>query len=523
MIKRASRERRKPVGKMTRGERVIAFIHEYCKVPEGRLVGQPLRLAPFQKKFILDIYDNPYKTHTAILSMARKNAKSATIACLLLVHICGPEARQNTQIVSGAMSREQAALVFNLAAKMIRLDERLTKVTRIVPSVKLIAGLAMGVEYKAISAEATTAFGLSPVLAILDEVGQIIGPSSPFIEAVTTAQGAHENPLLIAISTSAASDADMLSLWIDDAKRSGDPCIVVHEYKADDNCDLMDEEQWKKANPALGLFRSEDDLRKQLQKASRLPALESGARNLLLNQRVSLQSLWLAPTPWKECAGAPDMSAFADSQNTVALGLDLSARVDLTAAVVATTDDAGWTHIVPFVFTPAMGLKEREQRDRAPYTTWVKQGFLITCPGSSVDYEWVAEYLRLKFDEMGIRVDKLCFDRWRIEQFKIAADAKGFAQEAEWKEIGQGYKDFSPRMTAFEHLLLSSRLRHGGHPLLNMAAANAISVKDPAGNTKLDKAKSTQRIDPLVAAVMAVFEVTENAASDGFDAAAMIG
>ena len=497
----------------TRGERMCAFIEEYCCVPEGRLVGQRIRLAPFQIRFILDVYDNQHVTSTAILSMARKNAKTATIACLVLGHLCGPEAKLNSQIVSGAMSRDQAALVFALCAKIIRLDERLNAVCKIVPSTKHLYGLAMNVEYRAISAEASTAYGLSPVLAILDEVGQVRGPTSPFVEAITSAQGAHESPLLIAISTSAASDADMLSLWIDDALRSQDPHIVVHEYKADKNCDLLDVEQWKKANPALGLFRSESDLAAQLNKAARLPALESSARNLLLNQRVSQQSLWLAPTPWAECSRPIDISVF--QENAVALGLDLSMRLDLTAAVFAVTDDDGDTHLLPLVFTPEHGLRERADRDRVPYELWVQQGKLIAVPGASVDYNWVAEYLKLYVLENGLRLDILCFDRWRISQFKMACETVQFAGDVEWIEIGQGYKDMSPRITAFEHALLSGKIRHGGHPLLNMAAANAIVVKDPAGNQKLDKAKSTQRIDPLVASVMALFEVTEG--SDGAD------
>lgn len=522
-VHRASRERFKDIDQMTRGERVIAFIQEFCRVPEGQKVGQRIVLDPFQKNFILDIYDNPYITHTAILCMARKNSKTTTIACILIAHLCGPESITNSVIASGAMSRDQASIVFTLASKMIMMDERLKLACRIVGSSKTIFGVVRNVEYKALSAEATTAHGKSLILVILDEVGQIQGPTSPFIEALTSSQGAYENPLLIAISTSAASDADMLSIWIDDALRSGDPQIVVHEYKADKDCDLMDEEQWLKANPGLDTIRSREDLRKQLVKAKRIPSLESSARNLLLNQRISLQSIWLAPTPWKECAQPIDLDAFQSGEHPVAIGLDLSARLDLTAAVLSVQDAHKQVHILPFVFTPAQGLKEREDRDRAPYTMWVRQGMLIAVPGRSVDYEWVAEYLKLKCDELGITISYLAFDRWRIEQFKLAADKCGFAAEAEWKEIGQGYKDFSPRVSCFENLMLAQRIRHAAHPLLNMAAANAIVVKDPAENKKLDKSKSTQRIDPLVAALMSVFEITEGLEDQAFDPMSMIG
>lgn len=172
----------------TRGERVIAFIERYCLVPEGKHVGKPLVLEKFQKRFILEIYDNPAGTARAYLSIARKNGKSALIAAIVLAHIVGPEARQNSQVISGARSRDQAALVFKLAEKMVRMSPELSKITRIVPSAKQIIGLPMNVDYRAISAEAGTAHGLSPVVAILDEVGQVKGPADAFVEAIETAQ-----------------------------------------------------------------------------------------------------------------------------------------------------------------------------------------------------------------------------------------------------------------------------------------------------------------------------------------------
>jgi phage terminase large subunit-like protein len=493
---------------MNDADRVILFIETHCRVPEGTLVGKPMKLAEFQKKFIREIYGNPHKTRRAILSLGRKNGKTALIAAILLAHIVGPMKLQNSQIVSGAMSRDQAALIYNLASKMLAMNPAFVGLYRCVPSSKRIVGLLRNVDYRALSAESTTAHGLSPVLAILDEVGQIRGSTSPFVEAITTAQGAHENPLLVAISTQAPSDADMLSLWIDDAIRSGDPHTVCHLYAADDDADLMDEAQWAKANPGLGIFRSRKDLQEQLKQAARIPAIEASARNLLLNQRVALESLWLAPAVWKSNSRAPDLDVFRNSTH-VAMGLDLSARNDLTAAILAARDDDGVVHLLPFVFTPARGVEERAARDRAPYDAWVRDGFMFTTPGATVDYLKMFELLRLKFDELRIEVASIHFDRWRINEAKRAAEECGFASWAEWREVGQGYKDQAPRMDAFESLLLSEKIRHGGHPLLNMAAANAIAVPDPAGNRKLDKSKSTSRIDPLVAALMAAFAVGE--------------
>lgn len=504
--------------KETDAEKVLRFIDTYCLTPEGAHVGKPLKLADFQRDFIRAIYDNPHGTRRAILSISRKNGKSGLIAAIMLAHIVGPMRKQNSSCCSGAQSREQAALVFNLAVKMLELQPDFAGLYKVVPSGKRIIGLKANVEYKALSADGTTAHGLSPVLAILDEAGQIVGPSTPFVEAITTSQGAHENPLLITISTQAASDADMLSLWIDDAKRSGDPHTVCHVHAADADCDLLDKEQWKKANPALGLFRSEKDLEEQLKQAARMPTAEASARNLLLNQRISLESLWLAPAVWKENGGAPDLDVFRDG--FVSIGLDLSQRHDLTAAVLAAMDEDGCVHLMPFVFAPETGMRDRELRDKAPYTAWVKSGHMVAVPGKVLDYEWAFGWLKAKLDDMGIQPQMVAYDRWRVNEAKAAAERVGF-EVNEWSEVGQGYKDMSPRIEHFDSLLLQGKMRHGMHPLLNMAAANAIVVRDPAGNRKIDKSKTTQRIDPLVAAVMATGAFMGQSAD--FDVAAFIG
>ncbi|WP_341649384.1 terminase large subunit domain-containing protein [Thauera humireducens] len=280
-------------------------------------------LAEFQKQFIRDVYDNPAGTRRAYLSVGRKNGKSGAIAALLLAHLVGPEAKLNAQIVSGALSRDQAALVFNLAAKMVQLSPKLSKLVRIIPSGKRLIGLPLNTEYKALAADGKTAHGLSPVLAILDEVGQVRGPQSDFIDAITTAQGAHADPLLIVISTQAATDADLLSIWLDDAERSNDPRIVSHVYAAPEGADLLDESAWRAANPALGLFRSEDDLREQMTQAKRMPSMENSARNLLLNQRVSTDAPFVSPDVWRSCAGP-----VLPFEGPVFGGLDLSARTD---------------------------------------------------------------------------------------------------------------------------------------------------------------------------------------------------
>ena len=496
---------------MTRAARIITFIEGFCVTPEGANVGKPLVLAEFQKDFIRDVYDNPAGTRRAILSIARKNGKSALIAGLLLAHLVGPEAKQNSQIVSGAMSRDQAALVFNLASKMVQASPKLSKLVRIVPSGKRLIGLPMNVEFRALAAEGKTAHGLSPVLAILDEVGQVRGPQSDFVDAITTSQGAHENPLLIAISTQAATDADLLSLWIDDAATSNDPKIVCRVYAAPEGCELTDTEAWRAANPALGLFRSESDLREQLTQAQRMPSMENTARNLLLNQRVSTDSPFVSPDVWKACSGPVE-----PLDGPVFAGLDLSARTDLTALVLVGKVGDVW-HVRPYFWTPEQGLHDRAKRDRVPYDLWVKQGHLRTTPGATVDYEHVAAGMLEIMADLDVRA--IAYDRWRIDLLrKELGDLGADLPLIEW---GQGFKDMAPALDALEAELLNGRVAHGNHQVLSMCAANACVTKDPTGARKLDKSRTTGRIDGMQALAMAMgaasrSEETQAYAGDSF-------
>ncbi len=479
---------------MTRADAVIAFIERYCPTPDGAHVGKPIVLDPFQRQFIVAIYDNPAGTRRALLSLARKNGKTALIAGLVLAHLVGPEAKLNSQLVSGAMSRDQAALVFNLAAKMVQLSPKLSSIVRIVPSGKRLLGLPMNTEYRALAADGKTAHGLSPVLAILDEIGQVRGPQSDFVDAITTSQGAHDAPLLIAISTQAASDADLFSIWLDDAKASSDSRIVCHLYAAPEGCDLLDVAGWKAANPALGIFRSEDDLREQMVQAQRMPSMENTVRNLLLNQRVSTESPFVSPDVWKACGA--EVLPF---DGPVYCGLDLSARTDLTSLEIVGKVDGVW-HVQSHFWTPEQGLLERAKRDRAPYDVWTRQGLLHTTPGATVDYEHVAEDMLAIL--AGLDVQAVAYDRWRIDLLRKELDKLG--AELPLVEWGQGYKDMAPALDALEAELLNGRIAHGMHPVLAMCAANAVVTKDPTGARKLDKSRATGRIDGMQALAMAM-------------------
>lgn len=506
---------------LTRGERVIAFIEEFCRVPEGSAVGKPIRLMEFQKRFIREVYDNPSGTSRAYLSVGRKNGKTSTISCLMLAHLVGPEARLNSQIISGARSRKQAALVYKLAEKMVRLNPALSKIIRPTPSEKLLVGLPMNVEYQAISAEAGTAHGLSPVLAILDEVGQVKGPYDAFVEAITTAQGAHEDPLLLAISTQAATDNDLFSRWLDDAAAAKDLRTVCHLYTAPEDCELDDREAWRAANPAMGEFRSLQDIEDFAEKAKRQPTEENTFRWLYLNQRVEAFAPFVTKGVWQSCCAAPDPL----DGLPVYGGLDLSEVNDLTALVLVAPKDRMF-NVHPTFWLPQDGLREKSRSDRVPYDVWADQGFLSSTPGRTVDYEFVAEYLRGLFDRYDVR--KIAFDRWNYRHLKPWLARVGFTEDqldgdnAVFEPFGQGVMSMSPALRDLSAALLNQKIAHGDHPVLNMCAANAVVQQDPAGNKKFAKNKSRGRIDGLVSLAMAM-SVAATYEQAEIDVAALVG
>ena len=480
---------------LSEGEKVCRFIERYCHVPEGALVGSTIELAPFQREFIKAVYDNPAGTRRGYLSMARKNAKTTTIACLLLAHLVGPQAQPNSQIVSGARSRDQAALVFDLACKIIRQSPDLEQIIRIIPSSKKLYGLPRNVEFKALAAEGKTAHGLSPVLAILDEVGQVQGSQDDFVDAIVTSQGAHDAPLLLAISTQAPTDNDLFSQWLDDAAASEDQRIVSHVYAADPNADVLDEEGWQSANPALGIFRSYEDLKEQAERASRMPDAENSFRNLCLNQRVTGVKSFVSLSVWDQNGETPDEMDGV----TVWGGLDLSGKTDLTSAVFVWQSDGVW-HVAPYFWTPSEGLRDRAKRDRVPYERWVEYGYLRTTPGATVDYGYIAEELAEILGD--VEVASIAYDRWRMDIMQRELDQRGISFPL--SPFGQGYKDMSPALDALESELLNGRIAHGMHPVLRMCALNAVGTQDPAGNRKLDKHKANGRIDGMVALAMAL-------------------
>lgn len=453
-----------------------------------------MRLADFQKDVIRGIYDTP--TRRAIVSFGRKNAKTTLSAFLLLLHLCGPEARANSQLFSAAQSRDQASILFSLAAKVVRMSPDLAAVVTIRDTAKQLACQDLGTLYRALSADAATAYGLSPVFIVHDELGQVKGPRSELYEALETASAAQDQPLSIVISTQAPTDADLLSVLIDDALAGNDPTQKCWLYTAPKEADPFSDDAIKAANPAFDLFMNKDEVRRQAEDARRMPSREAAYRNLILNQRVEARNPFVTRSVWEGCGALPGPL----EGRQVWGGLDLSSVSDLTALVLVS--DAGDVH--PTFWLPGEGLEEKSRNDRVPYDLWARDGWLETTPGRSIEYEFIAHRLRDVFDTCDVQA--LAFDRYNMRFLRPWLERVGFSESEleRFIEFGQGFVSMSPALRELESMILNGKLKHGNHPVLAMCASNATVVQDPAENRKFVKSKASGRIDGMVALAMAV-------------------
>lgn len=482
-----------------RGDQIIDWI-ECLKTPEGRFVGEPLRLSPHQKDFIHAVYDQRRPDGTRIIreavqSIPRKNGKTTFIAALVLVHLCGPEAARNAQLYSTGQDIDQAALTFTLASRMARMQERIAGRIKVLETRREIKDLKNGSVFKALSADAKTKLGFSTSFCIFDELAQA-KQDRRLYNALRTSSGAQANPLFITISTQAETDLDLLSELIDYGLEGSDPTFYLQLFEAPKDADIFDPAVWYACNPALGVYRSYDELAEMAERARKLPSAEASFRNYYLNQRISGEAAFITPHLWRANGATADF----DPDLRWHGGLDLATKLDLVSLVLVSRNEDRTINVVAWHWTPKDTIDEREIRDRAPYKLWVQRGYLFAIPGTSIGYDWVAEEMASISETFTI--EEILFDRYRIDDLKRELDEIGV--ELPLAECGQGYVDFNACVEMLEEAVVAHQLRHGMNPVLTHAIANTVVDKDPAGNRKFTKKRSRGRIDGAVALAMAL-------------------
>jgi len=485
---------------LSRAARVIRFI-EGLKITAGIHAGRRFKLRPWQKEIIRGIYRTNKAgkriVRQALFTVPRKNGKTQLAAGLALAHLCGPEAEARGQVFSAAADRAQAALLFSEMKAMILADPELSERIIIREFHKTLEDQETGSMYAALSSDANTKHGLSASFVVYDELAQ--APNRTLYDVLATSTAARAEPLFVVISTQSPDPNHVMSELVDYGQRVlagevDDPAFHATIYAAPEDADPWDEAVWHACNPALGDFRSLDEMRTFAAMARRIGAKEAAFRALYLNQRVDADERYISTVDWLACRGEIDLEALRG--RPCYAGLDLSSTTDLTALVLLFPENGG--AVLPFFWLPGENLQDREDKDKAPYLLWRRQGHLETHPGRAVDKHAVA----LRLAELSAMYDlrAIAYDRWRMADLQKILSDEGI--ELPLEGHGQGFKDMAPALEAFESRLLSKALRHN-NPLLTLCAANAVVDKDAAGNRKLNKARSFTRIDGLVALVMA--------------------
>lgn len=492
--------------KLSRAGRVRAFI-ETLSITSGVHAGKPFLIRDWQWEIIEALYatdaEGRRRKRKALITIPRKNGKTQLAAALALVHLVGPEAEQRGQVYSAAADRKQAALILKELVAFIRADAGLTKRIIIREHSKTLEDVVTGSTYEAMSSDARKAHGLNVSFAIMDELAQ--WPKRDLYDALTTGGAARAEPLFVVISTQSHDKNSVMSELVQYGRRVLDGTIPDDTflpiiYSAPDDADPWSEETWRACNPALGDFRSLEEMRAAAAEAQALPAREPSFRLLYLNQPVDATARFLNARDWHACQHDDPPGLFGQGmllKQRCILGLDLSSTTDLTALAAwfpSTHDLRAW------FWMPADNLEEAERRDHVPYRLWHRQGFIEATPGRAIDKAFVVHRMGELTKEYDVQF--CAADRWRLDEIKRLMDEAGV--KIELLEFGQGWRDMGPAIDAVETAVLRRELRHPGHPVLDMCVANAVCVSDPTGARKLVKERASGRIDGLVAATMAI-------------------
>lgn len=476
---------------------------------KGRWAGLPVELEPWQLEHIVSPVfgwkhpDGSRIIRTAWVEMPRKNGKSTVSSGLALVLLCA-DGEQGAEVYSAAGSRAQARIVFDEAKKMARATPALSKRLRLLADT--ISVLKTGSRYQALSRVAEAAHGLNVSGAVIDEVH--VHKSRHLIDAIETGTGARSQPLVIFLTT--ADDGDETSIYAEKhnytvqlAQRVvSDPTFYGVIWAAEENDDPFDERTWRKANPGLGVTVSLEYIRQEAHRAKQLPAYLPTFLRLSLNRRVRAENRALNIADWDASAGLVVEDQLAG--RICYGGLDLASTLDIAAFLLAIPSEDGTYDLLCRFWTPEATLAERERRDRVPYRLWVDQGVLLTTPGEVIEYGAIEREIGRLGERFDIR--EIAFDRWGAAQVRQNLEAAGFVMVQQ----GQGFASMSAPTKELLGLVISKRIRHGGHPVLRWMADNLVTLSDSAGNVKPDKAKSRQKIDGMVAAIMALDRATRN-------------
>ena len=503
----------------------LAWYPRYIRHAKGTLAGKPFELMPWLQAVTALIFgfkreDESRRFREVFIYVPKKNSKTSYTAGLMLF-VLATDDEYGAELYSAAASREQAALLFQHAAGMVELEDELRGRLEVYGAkrgtiggsqVRSITYPDQMSSYRCLAADANTADGANVHLAVIDEVHRHKSPELADVLQKSTAS--RRQPLVIYTTTADYARESLCNRLLARAKavrdNPGDPDQLGYDsaflpviYEADAKDDWRDPATWAKANPSLGASVPEEFLRRECQKASETPSELNSFLRLHLNIVTDADEAWLDMTLWDACVGTPiepsKLEEWIERMGLLAqpcyAALDLSKTTDLTGLVLWFPKQRV---VLPFAWIPRATAHKAEDRDRVPYSTWARHGFLEMTEGNVVDYEHVFQRVMQEVARFDIRW--FGYDPWNATQMALKLQAEGVPVE----EFRQGYASMSEPSKEVERKILSGELVHGGHPVLRWCAQNTMVRRDPAGNIKPDKQKSTGRIDLLVGLVMAM-------------------
>jgi phage terminase large subunit-like protein len=476
----------------------------------GDFAGQPFKLRPWQRKIVGDLFKTDRHGvrvyRSCLLMLPRKNGKTELAAAIALY--CLLFDSKQGEIYLAAADRDQAGKVFQAMVAMIRADPELDSRLEIVESQKRVVYRKTGSFCRAISSEAYSKHGFNASVVIYDELH--CAPNRDLWDVLVTSQGGRLQPLMIAISTAGFDRHSILWELYSHAKNviedpSIDPTFLPIIFEAPQDADWTDEAVWKACNPALDDFRSIKEMRIFCQRAKAIPGLQNAFRRLYLNQWTEQDERWIDLATWDLCAGAVDLEALKGKPCYA--GLDLASTRDVTAFVLVFPDDEGGFDIVPHFWVPKDTMHDRVTRDRVPYDEWARDGLLNTTEGNVCDYDTIRDAIRELAETF--EIVSIAYDRWGATQLVTQLKNDG----ANVVPLGQGFSSLSAPSKELDKLIVGQAIRHGGHPVLRWMAGNVAIEQDAAGNVKPSKKKSTEKIDGIVALIMALDQATRATSS----------
>ena len=492
-------------------KKAVGFIETFITHTKGEMSGKPFLLEDWQKKIVSDLFGwknkktDLRKYRTAYIQIGRKNGKS-TLASALALYMLFADDERGSEIYSAAGDRQQAGIVHEIAKGMIVANPELSKRSKVYRN--SIVNESKGNFYQAISSDSKTKHGFNANCIIFDELHT--QPNRSLWDTLTTSVGSRRQPLTIAITT-AGYDRNSICHEIYKYAQQVDNQSVKDEtfysciYEAEMDDDITDEDVWKKANPNYGVSLKKNYMEIESQRAVDVPSYQNTFKRLMLNIWTDSVSVWIPNNEWMECHQEFDYSTL-DGKECWG-GLDLASTRDISAFVLLFKVDEKYI-VLPHLFIPEENAKKRSERDGVDYVTWKNQGHIIATDGDVADYNFIKE----KINELSkkYRIQSIAYDRWNASQLVIDLQNDG----ANMDPFGQGFVSMSAPTKELEKLIIGKQIIHNNNPCMNWMLSNVAIQEDPAGNIKIAKNKSKEKVDGLVALVMALGEMMTEESTD---------